>query len=714
MTRPWSGPIRRSVVMIAAITLALSGTPASGRAASDDLTAGEEVLLGTLDVGGAIDQLEYLSGLGEKVAGTEEEREAQQYVYDTLSAMPLDEVVMESFPTTSWSHEGDALRVVSPAREGFPTSVYGYDQAIWGRWFGDRYALGNRDRGKTLRARLVDVGYGTAAEFEAAGDVEGAIVLARRDDDLQGWFTTIGDEAALHGAVAIVNYGYYGDVVDPEGIKQDVGGAAVPEYAISVDAAERLKELLADGPVTLELRGRADAVTEEVGEAVNVAGYLYGTTHPDEYVIVSGHIDCWWTGASDNSSSIAAMLELARTFSEAREAGIFTNERTLVFVSFAAEEFGGPSETWYDWLIGSYEYVLAHPDVMDGLVIDLNMDGVSFKKPSGKYWLENTWEINGFIDQTIADLGLAKEVAFYNPTYSWTDAWSLSAKAGGSAVQGFSTAGFDAIYHTQLDNGDLVSKEPVRLILRLYALMAARADHALVMPFDFLDTTDWAGSSLSAEADTVPDLPRSFTRAERALSRLAAAAEAANAEADDLRAAYAAAATDTERAAIRAEADVLNRAMLDARRIITPWTLGEGGTMGSWDVFLRSDQHVHDLGHVEAAIAALRDGSGRVPAALRALGHVYSMDWGRLFSPGIYRATMDSMISEEMYWGDDFDQQQSYVDVYGIYFGLEEGTLSIADAVEELAGIRRTQLRPWLREDLDSLRTAWREAAAAL
>jgi len=75
---------------------------------------------------------------------------------------------------------------------------------------------------------------------------------------------------------------------------------------------------------------------------------------------------------------------------------------------------------------------------------------------------------------------------------------------------------------------------------------------------------------------------------------------------------------------------------------------------------------------------------------------------------------MDSMISEEMYWGDDFDQQQTYVDVYGIYFGLEEGTLSIADAVEELAGIRRTQLRPWLREDLDSLRTAWREAAAAL
>jgi hypothetical protein len=697
--------------MVVVLALASAGAPAPAGAAGE-LTGEEEALLASLDVGATIAQLEYLSDLGEKVAGSEEETGAQQYVYDTLSAMPLDDVVLESFPTTSWNHEGDRLRVVSPGHRSFPTSVYGYDHAIWGRWFGERYRLGNRDGGKTLRARLVDVGYGTAADFDAAGDVEGKIVLARRDDNLQAWFTTIGEEAALRGAAAVVNYGYYGDVVDPEGIKQDVGGAPIPEFAISVNTASRLQQLLAKGRVVLELRGRADAVDETVGEAVNVAGYLYGTTHPDEYIVVSGHIDCWWDGASDNSSSIAAMLELARVFAEAREAGTFTNERTLVFVSFAAEEFGGPSETWYDWLIGSYEFVSAHPELVDGLVVDLNMDGVSFEKPYGKYWFENTWEINGFIREAIADLGLSKQVSLYNPTYSWTDAWSLSAKAGGSAVQGFWVGGYDAIYHTQLDDVDLVSRQPVRFILRLYALMAARADRALVLPYDFLETTGWAAWYLSAETGAVPDLPRSFQRAERALGRLSAAAEAANASADDLLAAYAAATTDAERDTIRAEADVLNRAMLDARQIITTWTLGEGGTMGSWDVFLRSDQHVHDLVLVRAATSALRDGHAR--AATRALGKVYSMEWGRWFSPEAYDAIMSGMISDEMYWGDDFDQQQSYVDVHGVYLELRDGTMSAADAVRELERIRRTELRPWLKEDLEILTTAWREAASLL
>jgi hypothetical protein len=708
-----SRPIGRALVPIVALVVALSPSPLSG-AAVGGLTSEEEALLASLDVGGTIERLEHISGLGEKVAGTEEELQAQRFVYDTLSAMPLDEVVMEGFPTTSWSHDGDRLRVVSPVRWVFPTSVYGYDKAIWGRWFGERYSLGNRDHGKTLRAQLVDVGYGTAADFDAAGDVEGKIVLARRDDDVQGWFSTVGEEAALRGAAVVVNYGYYGDVVARDGIKQDVGGVPIPEFAISVKAAERLLGLLADGRVTLELEGRADAVSEEVGESVNVAAYLYGATHPDEYIVISGHIDCWWTGASDNSSSIAAMLELARVFSEAREAGTFVNDRTIVFVSFAAEEFGGPAETWYDWLIGSYEYVTAHPEVMDGLVVDLNMDGVSFKPESGKYWLENTWEVNGFIDEAIDDLGLSKQVSYYNPTYSWTDAWALSAKAGGSAIQGFWTGGYDAVYHTQLDNMKLVSRQPVRFVLRLYALMAARASGALVLPFDFLATTDWAGVYLGSERDSVAVLPRSFGRADRALGRLIAAAEAANARAEDIATRYVGAETEEERTAIRAEADALNRAMIDVRRIVTPWTLGEGGTMGSWDVFLRSDQHVHDLVHVQEAIDALSDRGGRIPAALRALRRVYSMEWGQLFSPKTYRAISDGMIGEEMYWGDDFDQQQGYVDVHGIHLGLSDGTLSGTVALQQLREIRRTQLLPWLAEDLDALEAAWLEAAATL
>jgi hypothetical protein len=90
------------------------------------------------------------------------------------------------------------------------------------------------------------------------------------------------------------------------------------------------------------------------------------------------------------------------------------------------------------------------------------------------------------------------------------------------------------------------------------------------------------------------------------------------------------------------------------------------------------------------------------------------MEWGRWFSPEAYEAIMSGMISDEMYWGDDFDQQQAYVDVHGILVGLRDGSTSTAEAVRQLRQTGRTELRPWLKEDLEALTTAWREAAALL
>ncbi len=716
--------------LILAMTLgwslaAPSDTPPLGQGASAGLTAQEVALLGSLDPDHAMMQLEHISGLGEKVAGDAAERSAQQYVYDTLRGMPFaaGDVVMESFPTTTWGHEGDTLRVIAPTAEEIPTSIYGYAYGIWGKWLGKNYAFGNRDKGKVLRAPVIDVGYGTAAEFDAVGDLAGAIALVRRDDNVQVWPNTMTEEAALHGAAAIINYGYYGGVALPDGIKQDVSGGPIPEFAISKNSAARLQSLLASGPVVIELEGRAYAATEKFGESVNVAAYLRGTKYPDEYIIFGGHIDCWWVGTSDNSSSIAAVLEFARTFSEARAAGVFENERTLVFLSMGAEEFGGPSDTFYDWLIGSYEYVKAHPEIMQGLVVELNMDGVSFKKTTGQYWVENTWEINGFINEAIKAIGKTGQISLYNPIWSWTDAWSFGAKAGGSAAQSWWVAGFDAIYHTQLDNLDRADVEPMQNILKLYSLLAMRAANALVLPLDFSPTVGWAAGALGSEEFAVPYLADAFAAAKASLDELGSKAAAVNARAAELKSAYALAATDQERAAIRGEADALNRAMIDARRIINPWTLGEGGTMGSWDVFLRSDQHVHDLAQIDAAITALsrprgprrpRGGGAQVQMALNALEQVYTMEWGHLFSSETYHSVVDWMISDSMYWADDFDQQQDYVDVHAIYRGLKAGSLTPQGAINELQVIRQTQLIPWLEEDLDKLEWAWREAARTL
>lgn len=100
--------------------------------------------------------------------------------------------------------------------------------------------------------------------------------------------------------------------------------------------------------------------------ARNVAGYVKGTTHPDDFIIVSAHFDHLGTidgvvypGADDNASGTAAMLELARWVA-AHPLG-----HSVAFVAFDAEEIG---------LRGSRAFVEALPMPREHLHLDINID----------------------------------------------------------------------------------------------------------------------------------------------------------------------------------------------------------------------------------------------------------------------------------------------------------------------------------------------------
>ena len=73
------------------------------------MTKDESRFLRDIDIDNAWTHLEYLAGLGEKVAGTAEELAAQQYAHDCMVGAGLDEVVMETFATSSWDHHGTTL-----------------------------------------------------------------------------------------------------------------------------------------------------------------------------------------------------------------------------------------------------------------------------------------------------------------------------------------------------------------------------------------------------------------------------------------------------------------------------------------------------------------------------------------------------------------------------------------------------------------------------
>ncbi|HYO55010.1 M28 family peptidase [Archangium sp.] len=97
---------------------------------------------------------------------------------------------------------------------------------------------------------------------------------------------------------------------------------------------------------------------------VNVIAELRGTEHPDEVVVVGAHYDAYHSGADDNSSGVAAMLEMARLAAGQRFA------RTVRFVGFDLEELG---------LVGSTRYVQSRPG--EEIVASLIFDCIGYRDP---------------------------------------------------------------------------------------------------------------------------------------------------------------------------------------------------------------------------------------------------------------------------------------------------------------------------------------------
>jgi hypothetical protein len=96
----------------------------------------------------------------------------------------------------------------------------------------------------------------------------------------------------------------------------------------------------------------------------SVIGIIPGTELPDEYVIVSGHLDSYDSGSGgvDDGSGATPTMEAARLIMEAGG----KPKRTILVILWAGEEFG---------LLGSQGWVDRNPDLLDRISNMLNRDG---------------------------------------------------------------------------------------------------------------------------------------------------------------------------------------------------------------------------------------------------------------------------------------------------------------------------------------------------
>jgi len=110
----------------------------------------------------------------------------------------------------------------------------------------------------------------------------------------------------------------------------------IPAAAVSFEDAELIAHLVKDGRTRLHLTMTPQQLPDTV--SYNVIGDLKGTEHPEQIVIVSGHLDSWdlGTGAIDDASGVAVAMQTAQILKQLH----LSPKRTIRVIAWMNEENG--------------------------------------------------------------------------------------------------------------------------------------------------------------------------------------------------------------------------------------------------------------------------------------------------------------------------------------------------------------------------------------
>ena len=121
------------------------------------------------------------------------------------------------------------------------------------------------------------------------------------------------------------------------------GTTKIPAAAVTAEDAELLKTLTHEGKVTMHLTLTPQTLPN--ADSYNVIADWKGTEHPEQVVIVSGHLDSWdlGTGAIDDGAGVAVSMA---TLGLMKELGI-RPKRTVRLIAWMSEEEGSEGAAQY-------------------------------------------------------------------------------------------------------------------------------------------------------------------------------------------------------------------------------------------------------------------------------------------------------------------------------------------------------------------------------
>jgi carboxypeptidase Q len=163
----------------------------------------------------------------------------------------------------------------------------------------------------------------------------------------------------------------------------------IPVVSMTREDQEQLQRFLDQGKT---VRVKMDVQNQLSGpvESGNVVGEIRGSEHPEQVIVVGGHLDSWdlAEGSTDDGTGVATTLGAAEAILHSGQ----KPRRTLRFVLFTGEEQG---------LLGSFAYVRTHKEEMadhvaavildngQGPVVRLNLGGRKDLIPAVKSFSES-------------------------------------------------------------------------------------------------------------------------------------------------------------------------------------------------------------------------------------------------------------------------------------------------------------------------------------
>jgi carboxypeptidase Q len=425
----------------------------------------------------ALDELQHLTdNIGPRLSGSPQAQQAVDYVAAEMRALGA-EVTLEKATVPHWVRGEEKAEVIS-----WPGQTPGTTQKIVLTALGGSVATPPDgitaevivvDNWQQLRALPLNQVKGKILLFNHKFDKE----LAAEGDGLNAYvggvvYRGAGPIAAgAAGAVAVLVRSVGGaDFRLPHTGMTEYSSAVpkIPAAAVTAEDADLLKHLTSQGTVKLHLTLTPQTFPD--AQSYNVIADWKGSDHPEQVVIVSGHLDSWdlGTGAIDDGAGVVVAMQTIHLLKDLN----IHPRRTIRCIAWMSEEEGSE---------GAAAYLADHKDDVDNHIGAIESD-LGADHPSGIYYAGKP-ELGSWLQPVSQVLDAIGAETLVNTSETGEDISGLTEKGVPSFAPRQDSRFYFNYHHTAADTFDKVDPKHLNENAAVMAVLAyALADSPAPAP----------------------------------------------------------------------------------------------------------------------------------------------------------------------------------------------------------------------------------------